>query len=87
MDVRTQEYTMSSVSGEGAMYRDDSITAPTADGQRVSVDATIWFHVDAKNAHRLYQTVGTDYLDKIMRPSVRSEIRFAAHTGGLALLP
>ena len=77
MDVRTQEYTMSSVAGEGAMFRDDSISAPTADGQRVSVDATVWFHIDPQNADRLYQKVGTDYLNKILRPSVRSELRLA----------
>ncbi len=77
MDVRTQEYTLSSLTGESALYRDESITAPTADGQRVNVDATVWFHVDAEKANRLYQTVGANYLETILRPSVRSELRFA----------
>lgn len=75
-NVRTQEYTMSAMRGEGVKYADDSISAPTADGQRVNVDATIWFHVDPAQASRLYQKVGGLYVDNIVRPSVRSQIRF-----------
>ena len=74
-DVRTQEYTMSIAAGEGAVYSDDSMTAPTSDGQTVTVDATVLFHVDQTKAAELFQSVGPDYVQKIVRPIARSQIR------------
>jgi len=74
-DVRTQEYTMSVSPGEGAVYSDDSMTAPTQDGQTVTVDATVLFHVDPTMAAELFQQVGPDYIQKIVRPMARSQIR------------
>src|SRR3989338_2493059 len=75
LDVRTQDYTMSAIRGEGLRYNDASTSAPTADGQRVSVDATVWFHIDPIKAANLYQKVGNMYLEKIIIPSIRSQIR------------
>jgi len=75
MDVRTQEYTMSMAPGEGAIYSDDSMTAPTADGQTVKVDATVLFHPDRTKAAELFQSVGPDYVQKIVRTVSRSQIR------------
>lgn len=75
MDTRTQEYTMSVASGEGAVYSDDSMTAPTSDGQTVTVDATVLFHIDHKKAADLFEDVGPNYVQKIIRPIVRSQIR------------
>ncbi len=75
MDVRTQEYTMSVAPGEGAIYSDDSMTAPTADGQTVEVDATVLFHPDRTKAAELFQSVGPDYIQKIVRTVSRSQIR------------
>lgn len=74
-DVRTQEYTMSNFAGEGAVFSDDSMTAPTADGQTVTVDATVLFHVDKNKAAELFQGVGPDYVQKIVRTIARSQIR------------
>ncbi len=74
-DVRTQEYTMSVAAGEGAIYSDDSMTAPTSDGQTVWVDATVLFHVDRTKAAELFAQVGPDYVQKIVRPIARSQIR------------
>jgi len=75
MDVRTQEYTMSVAAGEGAVFSDDSMTAPTQDGQTVKVDATVLFHVDPEQAAELFREVGPDYIQKIVRPIARSQIR------------
>ena len=74
-DVRTQEYTMSVAPGEGAIWSDDSMTAPTADGQTVTVDSTVLFHVDRSKAAELFQSVGPDYVQKIVRTIARSQIR------------
>ncbi|HEC21063.1 MAG TPA: prohibitin family protein [Candidatus Peregrinibacteria bacterium] len=75
MDIRTQEFTMSMTPGEGIVYSDDSMSAPTADGQTVTVDATVLFHVDPEKASTLYQTVGKNYIQKIVRPTSRGQIR------------
>ena len=75
MDVRTQEYTMSVTPGEGAVFSDDSMTAPTADGQTVKVDATVLFHPDRDKAADIFQSIGPNYVQKIVRPVSRSQIR------------
>ncbi len=78
INTRIQEYTMSVSPTEGARKGDDSIDAPTADGQQVKLDATVLFYVDPAKAPSVWKTVGTDYLEKIVRPIVRSEIRKVA---------
>ena len=75
MDTRLQEYTMSMAPDEGALRRDDSLDAPTSDGQQVKVDATVIFRIDAKKAPEVYKTIGIDYVDKLIRPYSRSQIR------------
>lgn len=75
IDTRLQEYTMSAAIDEGALRRDDSLDAPTADGQQVKVDASVLFRVDPDKAAQLYKTIGADYVDKIVRPFGRSQIR------------
>ena len=81
MSARTLEYTMSVAPGENnrygndSIYGDDSMSAPTADGQTVTVDATVLFHIDKTQAAKLFQTVGPYYVDTIVRPVARSQIR------------
>ncbi len=74
-DTRVQEYTMSANADEGALRRDDSLDAPTSDGQTVKVDATVLFKVDGEKASEIMKTIGEDYVDKIIRPFSRSQIR------------
>lgn len=75
MDTRLQEYTMSMAPDEGALRRDDSLDAPTSDGQQVKVDATVIFKIDPNKAPEVYKTIGVDYVDKLIRPYSRSQIR------------
>ena len=55
--ISRQTYTMSIAPSEGAVMGDDSITARTADGQEVLVDASVIFAIDPKEVitgtHRL----------------------------------
>ena len=74
-DTRLREYTMSATADEGALRKDDSLDAPTADGQQVKVDATVLFRIDGAFAPIIYQTIGPDYVDKLIRPFSRSQIR------------
>lgn len=74
-DARLQEYTMSATADEGALRRDDVLDAPTNDGQQVKVDVSVLFRINKDKASELYQTIGSDYVDKIIRPFSRSQIR------------
>lgn len=74
-DVRLQEYTMASAIDEGALRRDDALDAPTSDGQAVKVDVSVLFRVDPNTAPEIMRTIGVDYVDKIIRPFSRSQIR------------
>lgn len=74
-DTRLREYTMSATSDEGALRKDDSLDAPTADGQQVRVDATVLFRIEGQKAPEIFKTIGPDYVDKLIRPFSRSQIR------------
>lgn len=66
---------MTAAADEGAIRRDDSLDAPTSDGQSVKVDATVLFMIDKSKAPELWRTVGIDYVNKLIRPFSRSQIR------------
>ncbi len=74
-DARLQEYTMANQVDEGAIKRDDSLDAPTADGQQVRVDATVLFMVEKEKVPQIWKEVGTNYIDKLIRTVSRSQIR------------
>ena len=76
-DVRTQTYSMSHVHWEGEVRGDDSLNVLTADGQTVGVDISVRFRLDPENVWRLHKEVGTDYVNKILRPEIRSQTRQA----------
>jgi len=78
MDIRTQEYTMSSLTKEGEKEGDDSMQALTSDGLSVTLDLTVWFNLKPETAVELYKTIGIEYADKIVRPACRAGIRDAA---------
>lgn len=76
VSVRTQNYTMSSVKGEGARGAvDDSVPVLGADGGSAQVNATVLFRVNPDRATQLYRQIGADYTSKIVRPSARTCIR------------
>ena len=77
METRILSYTMSSARGEGEKIGDDSIEALTKDGQKVSLDVTVLYLIDAKNADKIYAEIGTQKQieEKIIRPTARSVIR------------
>ncbi len=77
MDAKTQEYTMSTVEGEGVKLNDDSIESRSNDGQVIWVDSTILYHIDKKEADNIKRSLGTkeEYNTKIVRPRAREVIR------------
>ncbi len=75
LDVRTQNYTMSSVHDEGDRAGDDAIRVLTSDGLEVVIDLTVLYRVVGSEAPRLLQETGFDFRDKIVRPLCRTKIR------------
>lgn len=75
VDVRTQNYTMSGVHGEGDVAGDDAIRVLTKDGLEVTIDLSVLYRVNATNAPQLVKNVGIDFKDKIIRPLARTKIR------------
>lgn len=74
-DVKTQNYTMSAVHNEGNKDGDDAIRVLSADGLEVIIDLSVLFKVKPTSAPNILGTIGTDYVDKIVRPIARTAIR------------
>lgn len=75
MDVKTQAYTMSSAQDEGQVKGDDAIVALSQDGLTIKLDVTVWYRLNDIEAPQVYRTIGTDYIEKVVRPAVRTAIR------------
>jgi regulator of protease activity HflC (stomatin/prohibitin superfamily) len=75
MDIRTQAYTMSSLRDEGQQSGDDAISTLSNDGLTLKLDVTVWYRLNENDAPQVYRTIGTDYVEKIVRPAVRTAIR------------
>jgi regulator of protease activity HflC (stomatin/prohibitin superfamily) len=75
MDIKTQAYTMSSMHDEGQQKGDDAISALSMDGLTLRLDVTVWYRLNENDAPQVYRTIGTDYVEKIVRPAVRTAIR------------
>jgi regulator of protease activity HflC (stomatin/prohibitin superfamily) len=75
MSVRTEEYTMSATSNEGDKGGDDSVEVKGADGATGHIDATVLYHLDEQEASEVYRSLGTNYVNKLIRPTSRTCIR------------
>jgi regulator of protease activity HflC (stomatin/prohibitin superfamily) len=75
MDVKTQAYTMSTEQNEGNIKGDDAIWALSADGLTIKLDVTVWYRLNDVDAPQVYRTIGVDYVDKIVRPAIRTALR------------
>lgn len=74
-DVKTQNYTMSGVHDEASKDGDDALRVLSADGLEVIIDLSVLFRVKASSAPYILREIGTDYLEKIVRPVSRTAIR------------
>ena len=57
---------------------DDAIQAKESDNDTVEIQGTILFRLDESEVPRVWQEIGEDYVDKIIRPITRSRIRVVA---------
>lgn len=75
MNVRTRNYTMSSVHGEGQQQGDDSVGVVSKDQLKVGLDVTILYRLKAEKAPDVLAKVGTQVDEQIVRPQVRAALR------------
>ncbi|MFH1291872.1 MAG: SPFH domain-containing protein [bacterium] len=54
---------------------DIPIAAVTQDGVRVAVEGTILLRLDVHQIPSIWQTIGEDFVVKIIRPTIRSRVR------------
>jgi len=74
-DVKAKTYTMSIAALEGEIKGDDSLQALTSDGQNVLLDISVRYHPDVNNLDKLHRRIGVDFVNKVLRPQVRSIVR------------
>ncbi len=76
-NTQTLEYSISrqfDMQHERAMG-DIPTAAVTLDGKRVGVEGTILLRLDVHQIPSIWQTIGEDFVVKIIRPAIRSRIR------------
>jgi regulator of protease activity HflC (stomatin/prohibitin superfamily) len=78
LEVRTRNYTMSSVADEGQKRGDDSIAVITADGLTVKLDATILYSLQEARCPEIFKNIGMDVEERIVRGEIRTALRDAA---------
>jgi regulator of protease activity HflC (stomatin/prohibitin superfamily) len=74
-NIQTQNYTMSAVHNEGDVQGDDAIRVLSSDGLEVTIDLSVLYKVIPDRAPYIYQNIGEDYVNKIVRPVSRTAIR------------
>jgi len=70
--VRTETYTMSARNDEGQYQGNDAIDCLTADGQKIGLDISVIYNLIPENLWELHKQIGPLYVEKIIRPTVRS---------------
>ena len=81
--IAKQTYTMSIAPLEGQIRGDDSVTARTADGQEIFVDASVIFAIDPDEVVQLHIIWQNRYADDLVRPLSRGVIRGAVSQFGV----
>lgn len=81
--ISRQTYTMSIAPLEGAVQGDDAVTARTADGQELFIDASIIFAIDPEKVIDVHIDWKNRYTDELVRPQARGIIRSAASQYGV----
>ncbi|HVW96105.1 MAG TPA: prohibitin family protein [Mucilaginibacter sp.] len=73
--IQTENYTMSAKTSEGQVEGDDAIRVLSSDGLEVTIDLSVLYKVNPVKAPFIYQNIGVNYEDKIVRPVTRTAIR------------
>lgn len=57
---------------------DTPLSAQTSDGKRIQIEGTILLRLDIEQIPTIWQTIGDDFVQKIVRPTIRSRMRMIA---------
>jgi len=57
---------------------DTPVVAQTLDGKRISIEGTVLLRLDINQIPMIWQTIGEDFVSKIVRPTIRSRMRMIA---------
>lgn len=79
-NTQTLEYSISrefNPQNEKAMG-DVPIAAVTSDNKKIAIEGTLLLRLDIHQIPHIWQTIGEDFVAKIIRPTVRSRIRMVA---------
>jgi prohibitin 2 len=76
-NTKTQDYTMSLITEEGELARDDRVRTVTSEGLYVGLDITVLYRLNSAMADSVRRTIGTEgeYQQIVVRPAIRSAIR------------
>ncbi len=81
--ISRQTYTMSIAPLEGAVPGDDSVTARTADGQEIFVDASVIYAIDPDKVVQVHIQWQNRYTSELVRPQARGIVRDVASQYGV----
>jgi len=57
---------------------DVPVGAVTKDGRKIAVEGTVLLRLDIHQIPHIWQTIGEDFVEKIIRPTIRSRMRMVA---------
>lgn len=57
---------------------DQSINATTKDGKKISIEGTILMRLDPEQIPEIWQSIGQNFVEKIIRPTIQSRLRMIA---------
>ncbi len=62
--------------------RKESASVPSNEGLILTLDTSLLYHLDRTKAAQLYQSIGADYAEKVIEPTLRAAVRqvTSAHT-------
>ena len=63
-----------SFAGNKEALGDEPITTSTFDGQDITVEGSVLFRIDRRNAPELWENIGENVVSKLVRPTARSRI-------------
>ncbi|MDO8622071.1 MAG: prohibitin family protein [bacterium] len=79
-NTQTLEYTISKkfnpelVRGMG----DQPVSAVTSDEEKIVIEGTVLLRLDQEQIPTIWQSIGEDFVEKIIRPTIRSRLRMIA---------
>ena len=76
-DCRRKTYTMSMTSADAGQEGANTNWSPTADGNAVGIDITVWYRIPQDTAGKVYLKLGTQEWceEQVIRPIIRNAVR------------